>query len=340
MNDIDELADTFECDGVVVLRGILAADEVNGLRRDVEAQLAQFGASPSGYDFEAIGQQVWNEAEIDTHRASRFDFAATRERVMADPEARSLLEPDDGTGRTGRFFYDAAGWRRLDGIREVALDSALPEAIAGLLRTPTLHFWEDTTFVKEPGTRQKTAFHQDLAYFQISGEQCAIVWMPLDATDASNGRIEYVRGSHRDPITYAPNVFFAQTLREGAPDPRLPDIEGNRADYDIVSFDTEPGDVIVHHVRTIHGAGGNMSGQRRRAVSLRYCGEDIRYLERDGAVPQMDITHTLKDGDRLYSADYPLVWPRPWPGFKLSDAFARAFPHWQQQEEPAELVRS
>ena len=35
----------------------------------------------------------------------------------------------------------------------------------------------------------------------------------------------------------------------------LPDIEGNRGDYDIVTHTSDPGDVIVHHSNLIHGAG-------------------------------------------------------------------------------------
>ena len=108
------------------------------------------------------------------------------------------------------FFYDVAAWKRDPGVRDVAFDSRLPGIAADLLGAAYLNFWEDTTFVKAPHTRQKTAFHQDLAYFQIAGDQCVIVWIPLDPADLGNGVMQYVRGSHLWGETYAPNVFISQ----------------------------------------------------------------------------------------------------------------------------------
>jgi ectoine hydroxylase-related dioxygenase (phytanoyl-CoA dioxygenase family) len=240
--------------------------------------------------------------------------------VIGDADARPLTEPSVNSDE-GMFFYDNAGWRKYPGIRKVALDSRLPELMAGLLDSNWLNFWEDTTFIKAPHTAQKTAFHQDLAYFQIEGEKCVIVWIPLDSAHSGNGVVRYVKGSHTWPDTYAPNVFFAQTPFSESPHARLPDIEAHESDYDIVSFDVEPGDVIVHHVRTIHGAGGNPTGSMRRAISFRYCGDDVTYYDRPGAIPQVGVTHALKRGDPLYALDYPLVWPRPWPGAKIADLF-------------------
>jgi hypothetical protein len=66
----------------------------------------------------------------------------------------------------------------------------------------------------------------------------------------------------------------------------LPDIEANEADYDLVYFDAEPGDVIIHHPRTVHGSRGNVSaGQRRLAASIRYCGEDVRWQRKATEMP-------------------------------------------------------
>jgi ectoine hydroxylase-related dioxygenase (phytanoyl-CoA dioxygenase family) len=91
----------------------------------------------------------------------------------------------------------------------------------------------------------------------------------------------------------------------------LPDIEGNPDAFDIVQFDVEPGDVLVHHYRTIHGAGGNLSRyQVRRAASLRYCGDDIRFKTRPWAPRQLHHTNRLQDGDILSEPDFPIVWIR------------------------------
>lgn len=248
---------------------------------------------------------------------------AMKELVLSDAAARPLLE-DIETEEEGLFFYDVAAWKWHQGVRKVAFDSALPALAAELLGANYLNFWEDTTFVKAPHTRQKTAFHQDLAYFQIEGEQCVIVWIPLDPVSCENGRMQYVRGSHKWGEIYAPNVFISQSPVRASPEKRCPDIEASSEKYDIVSFDVHPGDVIVHHVMTLHGAGGNLSDTWRRAMSFRYCGDTICYLDRPGAIPQIGTTHALENGDRLFSEDYPIVWPKPWPGFSLADAYDRS----------------
>ncbi len=150
--------------------------------------------------------------------------------------------------------------------------------------------------MKEPGTRERTAFHQDATYFEIEGEKCCVLWIPADPVTLESGTILYVRGSHRDGKLYEPNVFIAQTPLPGAQGDPLPDIEGHMDQYDIIHFDVEPGDVIVHHYRTIHGAGGNHSRyQVRRAASLRYCGDDIRFQMRPWTPKQLHHTSRLRD---------------------------------------------
>ncbi|WP_430401949.1 phytanoyl-CoA dioxygenase family protein [Hyphomonas sp.] len=311
----------FSRDGVVCLRKVLAPREIDHLRQAVARQTDGLRASPTGYDFEALSRQVWDaDRPIDTGAADRFDMDRMKALVRSDVEARPLRE-EDPSDEMGLFFYDVAAWRHDRGVREVAFDSALPEIVSTLLDARYLNFWEDTTFVKAPHTRQKTAFHQDLAYFQIEGEQCVIVWIPLDPAGLENGVTQYVRGSHLWGQTFAPNVFVSQTPISTSTEIRCPDIEAAPELYDIVSFDVEPGDVIIHDVRTVHGAGGNRSDTWRRAMSFRYCGDRIRYRDRPGAIPQAGVAHDLRDGDRLFSADYPVVWPKPWPGFRLAEAF-------------------
>lgn len=309
-------------DGVVKLEQILSADQVGLLRAAVDHQLDERAESTSAYDFQDIAEQIWRrQGAIDAGPATRFNMERFRTLIDADPEARPLFDETDGAPR-GRFFYQAAGWRRLPGIRMVALDSILPEVSAELLDTAYVNFWEDTTFVKTPGATQRTAFHQDYAYFQIAGRKCCIAWIALDSANETNGALEYVRGSHLWSREFAPNLFVAQTTLPESAGERLPDVEANREDYDIVRIDAEPGDVIFHDVFTVHGAGGNRSkDQWRRAVSFRYCGDDVRYWDRPGAIPQPWVADKPRNGAPLYSADYPRVWPRPFPGALLSKLY-------------------
>ncbi|MEM8800838.1 MAG: hypothetical protein AAGF15_12270, partial [Pseudomonadota bacterium] len=161
----DQEKRTFEADGVICLRGVLNTSEIEKLTKSVDKQLSELTVSKTGYDFEDIARQIWtSEGKVSTQGATRFDMDGLRDVLRADQFARPLLEDKLESGE-GCFFYDVAAWQHDHGVREVAFDSALPPLIADLLDTQYLNFWEDTTFVKGPRSRQKTAFHQDLAYF-------------------------------------------------------------------------------------------------------------------------------------------------------------------------------
>lgn len=305
-----EQIEAFGRDGVICLRGVLDVREVDLLRGAVARQMKALGTSDSAYDFEDMARQVWQAGgEVEAGAARRFDLRGLRSLLASDPFARPLREegaPEAG----GMFFYDAGGSQRDAAIRDVAFGSALPALAGALLAAGQIQFWEDTTFVKAPRTRQKTAFHQDLGYFQIEGDQCVIAWIPLDPAGNWNGVTRYVRGSHKWAEEYAPNIFISQTPFPAAQGPRCPDIEAAPETWNIVSFEVSPGDVIFHHVRTVHGAGGNPSETWRRAMSFRYCGEDVCYREKPGALPPPGDAAGHMEGDRLSPDVFPVVWRR------------------------------
>lgn len=322
LNEIE--LEKYEQDGFLHLKNVFSSDEVEGLRAAVTAQLDGLSTTETGYDFESLAELVWSGAnDIGAGHADRFDLELYKAMIDHDGLARPIQDvPNSASEKAGQFFYDAAGWRTHKGIRDAALDSILPKLCAQLMETDYLNFWEDTTFVKAPNTVQRTVFHQDYAYFQIRGSKCCIVWIPLDPVSQKNGAMQYIRGSHLWNKTYAPNLFITQTPMLDAEHPKLPDIENNLGQYDIVTIPANPGDVIIHNVMTVHGSGGNRSKDKnRRAMSFRYCGDDITYFDRPGAIPQPYISANLANGSPLYSKDYPLVWPRPYPNAKIAAMF-------------------
>jgi len=196
-------------------------------------------------------------------------------------------------------------------FRHFALLGECPEIAAALLQSGKINFYDDQIFVKQPKTSERTAYHQDSSYFHFEGDQACTMWIPVDPVSFNSGTIRYVRSSHRWGF-FKPNVFVSQMAFPGADGETLPDIDGNEAAYDIVSYELEPGDMLVHHHLTVHGSAGNATlRQTRRAASLRYCGDDIRFKFRPHAPTQAHYHHQLKDGDLLDCAQFPVVWPRP-----------------------------
>jgi len=305
----DEVA-AYNIAGVVLLRGILDLSAVNSLRRSIDQAVQTIGQSPAGYDMSMLTRaaEVEDRKTLENSSDGQHNVAGIVDYIKASGKQFLYDKPEVAKGS---FMIDTGISARLREFKRFILNGPSPEIAASLLNSDKVNFFGDQIFVKEPGTRERTAFHQDATYFEIDGDQCCVLWIPVDPVTLESGTMQYVRGSHKDGKLYAPNVFVAQTPLPGAALEPVPDIEGHMSDYDIVHFDVEPGDVIVHHYRTIHGTGGNLSRyQVRRAASLRFCGDDIRFQTRPWAPKQLHHTTRLNDGDPLSGPDFPVVWRR------------------------------
>jgi ectoine hydroxylase-related dioxygenase (phytanoyl-CoA dioxygenase family) len=277
----------FERDGVVCLRAVLPRAWISRMEGPLEQALRM---KQTTADLTEMGRAI----------------AAGGGSTLADPE----VAPE---GR-GRFRSGVDHWRHLPEFRAFACESPLPELAAALLRSRQVNLYEDSVLVKEPGTAEPTAFHQDLGYFHVEGEQICTFWVPLDPVTAETGAVVYVRGSHRDGRVYKPNLFVSEQPIPGTRGEDVPEVRTRPGDFDLVSFEMQPGDVAVHHARTLHGAPGNRSATaRRRAISVRYCGDDARYFLREGA-PRKPHQHRVRSGDGLDSEDCPVVFRAPSEG--------------------------
>jgi ectoine hydroxylase-related dioxygenase (phytanoyl-CoA dioxygenase family) len=274
----DEI-DAFWRDGFVCLRSIIPPGWIALMQKAVDGWLQ----SPECFDYTAYGTDVALAAGAD---------------IMLDAGQRR-----------GRFYSSQDHWLHLPDFREFALRSPLVEISAALLRTPKLNLYEDSALVKEPGTLEKTAFHQDISYFHVEGHQICTTWVPLDSVRTETGSLKFIPGSHLWKKKYRPNFFITDLLMPGTEGEAVPDFHKDMRNTEVVSFTMEPGDMTVHHARTIHGADGNASPDtRRRAISVRYCGDDARYHVRKG-LPLKPHHHQVAAGDALDHPDCPVVWP-------------------------------
>jgi ectoine hydroxylase-related dioxygenase (phytanoyl-CoA dioxygenase family) len=287
----DEVA-TFERDGVVCLRGVMPAEWLARMEAPIEEELARaLGGGPG--------------AVAGTARSTDLTRMARR---IEQSGGRALADGSVARG-TGRFIAGTDHWRESAAFRAFACESPLPALAARLLRSRTLHLYEDSLLVKEPGTAEPTAFHQDMAYFHVEGTQVCTTWCPLDPVTRESGAVTYVRGSHRWGRLFRPNLFVSRAEIPGTQGEALPDIDAHPEAYDRIQFDLEPGDVTVHHALTLHGAGGNASlTRRRRAISVRYAGDDARFHRREGA-PRKAHHEALREGEPLRGPGFPRAWP-------------------------------
>ncbi|PIF76071.1 ectoine hydroxylase-related dioxygenase (phytanoyl-CoA dioxygenase family) [Variovorax sp. 54] len=192
------------------------------------------------------------------------------------PRAKVASRPDD----PGRFFEDFCNWQDIDAFRRFIFEAPLAQLAQRLMGSQTVRLYHDHLLVKEPGTRQRTPWHQDQPYYNIEGMQNVSMWIPVDPVSRA-ATLEFVAGSHKGPWLM-PRTFMdnhAKWFPEGSLED-LPDIEGARERFPIVGWNIEPGDFVCFHMLTLHAAAGVEGPNRRRVFSVRFLGDDIRHAPR------------------------------------------------------------
>lgn len=211
-------------------------------------------------------------------------------------------------GETGRFFDDYCNWTRIPQFKQVVLNSNAAEVAADLMKSNSAQIFHDHVLVKEPGTSKATPWHQDSPYYFVEGAQTISFWSPMDPVREATLRC--VIGSHKWQKPVLPvrwltdeNFYPDENMYMPVPDP-------DEDDMAIAEWDMEPGDAVAFNFRTLHGARGNNTTERRRAFSLRFVGDDARYVERAGRTSPPYPGHGMKPGERLREDWFPIVFQR------------------------------
>ena len=223
------------------------------------------------------------------------------------PRAKVASRPDD----PGFFIEDFCCWQDNDAYRRVIFDSPLSAAAGLLMQSHHVRLYHDHMLTKEPGTRQRTPWHQDQPYYNIEGRQNISFWIPVDPVRRPS-TLEFVAGSHRGPWLM-PRTFMdnqAKWFPEGSL-ADLPDVEAARNDYPILGWAVEPGDVVAFHMLALHAAGGVDGDRRRRVFSVRMLGDDTTHAPRGWVTspPFPGLAERLPAGAPMQDALFPVLWP-------------------------------
>jgi len=266
-----EQVDTFQADGAIHLKGVFTNHWVEVVKAGIQKNLAQ----PSQYS-----------------------------------ERLALKEGQ------GRYFNDYCNWQTIPEFKDYVYNSPVARLAARMMQSKYSVFYHEHVLDKEPGTEKETPWHQDQPYYPVDGDQMVSVWMPVDPVSLSSS-VKFVRGSHRWGKWFHPRKFateenyILEVERNGQSARSYQDVpvqEIERGDHQILSWSCEPGDCVVFHGLTLHGAKGNSSSETsRRVLSTRWCGEDTVLAHRDWQVSP-PILGGLQWGQRFMGETFPLVW--------------------------------
>ena len=222
------------------------------------------------------------------------------------PYQRTYTPP----GNPGKFYDDYCNWQRIDEYRDFVLHSPAAEIAARLMRSHTARIYHEHVLVKEPGTSEATPWHHDQPYYGVNGDQLCSIWLPLEPVPQF-ACPEYIAGSHASGALYYPRLFathddYATAQSEFT---SVPDIDAQRSDYQVLSWDLQAGDCIVFHMRAVHNGPPTVGlKSRRRGFSTRWLGDDARFATRPWTTSPPFPDLNLQPGDSMAHPAFPVVW--------------------------------
>jgi len=272
------------------------------LRPITEAQVAQF---------ERDGV-ICLRGMFDAEWIARMNRAVDRIMDAQHPLARPREVTKALGGSTGRYHINSFVWPWDDDFKAWVMASPCAEIAARLMRADEVRLFYDQVFVKEPQTAEMTDWHQDLPFWPMRGNDIASVWVALTPVTRENSAVEYIAGSHKWGKFYAAAVPDKDPRFKSDLEP-CPNFSLQKDDpaYRFLSWDMAPGDCLVHHPLTVHGAAGNFSPTRRRAgISTRYFGRDAQWDPRPATMkvtgdPALEAGRRPED-DKVF----PVAWRR------------------------------
>jgi ectoine hydroxylase-related dioxygenase (phytanoyl-CoA dioxygenase family) len=207
-----------------------------------------------------------------------------------------------------KFRSDAFTWMLNDKIRDFVLFGPSAALMQQLYKSQRINFFYDQIFVKKELTPDPTPWHHDFTFWPIAGTQIASIWASVDPATPESSALEFVAGSHRwgrqfKAVGVGGYVLSTEPLED------VPNIEADRSKHHILGWDLEPGDALLFHALTLHGARGNsLANRQRRAITTRWCGDDVVFAPRGKQMPLL-WNHGLQTGDKLGGFLFPQIMP-------------------------------
>lgn len=163
---------------------------------------------------------------------------------------------------------------------------ALAEALLG----SPVEYRFDHAIYKPAFNGRATAWHQDEAYTLDPRLVSAHFWVPMQDVSAEMGCMQFIPGSHREPLRPHHRLEYLRHAHALETD----QVDAARA----VACPLRRGDVTVHVPRTLHYTGPNLTAVPRLAWSLEF-GPRRSLPRRLAAKARLLWRRTLRVGQRL-----------------------------------------
>lgn len=254
----------------------------------------------------------FTDQEIADYRANGFvkvenlldpsELARWREAVDAAIASDLVQQPE---GSDPQVYTERMNLRWVSpAVGELVEDPAIGRLAVDLEGVDAVRVYLDQALVKEPFSTS-TSYHLDLPWWAFDSDNACTVWIALDDATVENGCLHFVPGSHRLRLRH-------RSLSAGTDLGGVFAAHPEAAERAPVACPVPAGGCTVHNARTIHGAGANMTPGRRRAMTVAFMPDGVRYnATRDVRSLGREYLDVLTVGDLLQNDDLnPIVYRR------------------------------
>ena len=136
---------------------------------------------------------------------------------------------------------------------------------------PDILVWTSTFWIKEPGSPNVAAWHQDNAYFGLDPSEQVCVWLALTDADSKAGCMNVLPWQGTPRILHHAPGKVAASINRGTQTVVEPfDASGQ------VAMELKAGSFSIHHGLCMHSSAPNEAGHRRIGLGLNYIPAHIR----------------------------------------------------------------
>lgn len=159
--------------------------------------------------------------------------------------------------------------RRSDALCKIIFDDRLSELVKqliGLDRDQLYYVWYQVCRIDPPkDERFLLSWHQE-SYSSMPNTRSAQIWGPaIDRNGPENGSIDVLVGSHRDGEI----PHHLQEISPGYVSFYIPE-KSIEQDYERITVELEPGDLVVFHPHLIHKSNSNHGDRVRYSLLAHY----------------------------------------------------------------------
>ena len=226
------------------------------------------------------------------------------EKVLNEPGPHAR---ENVTDKEGRFFEDYCNWQRIYEFKKFAEESPAAQIVAEATDSKSIQLFHEHIFVKDPGTFKETPWHQDMPYYCVDGNDTGSFWIPLDPVTKENS-LQVLLGSHRFPKLVRPTKWSNDKpwYKDNDNFMDMPDI--TKMEKNILSSEMNIGDAILFNFKVLHSSSGNTEKIPRRAFSMRFIGDDVKYIDRGGETSPPFKGIDLNNGAKMREDWFPVIW--------------------------------